>query len=315
MRKSITGMLVLIVVVGLLARCGKDSKQAEENFSEVDILRTQVKPEGVFFIDGYTMLMKFYDFKLDKSIPICDKPNCRHDSADCNAFLMNGFLSGMGCYREKLYFFDVTDPELVFYQADKNGTNRKVIAKVNKEGRWTAATISMPMFFVEDEVYFGVTYTEFLEEPLVKEDGTITEYEDYWILGKINLKSGVFKVIKEPEILESSQSWMQIRDYVNGKIVYSKGHDVHVFDVNTAEDEVVLAENGDECRYLDSIRGMSKLFYEKNEENTSSVYAIELPSKKEERIVEKEKQKGKICIPKEAYQEKDWKKIQVIESY
>ena len=67
-------------------------KEKPENYSVVTNMRMQVKDNGIFYLDGYEKLMKFYDYELKESIPVCDKPNCKHRSFKCNAYIENGLI-------------------------------------------------------------------------------------------------------------------------------------------------------------------------------------------------------------------------------
>ncbi len=121
-------LLSLFLCCILCCSCGKEKEPQNkptktENYSQVYANRMQITEEGIYYIDGYTKLMKFYDFALKDSIPLCDKPNCKHKNIKCNAYLENGFQSAMGCYRGKLYYFDMNKPTLPLYQCDKNGKN------------------------------------------------------------------------------------------------------------------------------------------------------------------------------------------------
>ncbi len=221
MQKRMFGLVIgLIFCAGLFSGCQKEAPEQKENFAFVNNMRTQVKNEGIFYIDGYTEMMKFYDFKLAQSIPICDRPNCEHNSAECNAYFSQGFMSGMGCYRNRLYYYDNMSPGLPFYQCDKNGSNRKLLAKLNEKGDYDNLTVDLPMFFIGDEVVFGMSYYQFCSEPEMK-DGTPINEDRFWMLGKINLESGQFEIVKEPEKLGDSE-WIVMGDYLDGNIFYAK---------------------------------------------------------------------------------------------
>ena len=108
MRKKVFFKIMTIACAALLCSgCGNAEKtsKTEEDFSVVKQMRMQVKEEGIFYIDGYTEMMRFYDFSLGESLPLCDRPNCEHNSAQCNAYFSQGYMSGMGCYRDKIYFY------------------------------------------------------------------------------------------------------------------------------------------------------------------------------------------------------------------
>lgn len=149
MKKNLT-LLSLFLCCILCCSCGKEKEPQNkptktENYSQVYVNRMQITEKGIYYIDGYTKLMKFYDFALKDSIPLCDKPNCKHKNAKCNAYLENGFQSAMGCYRGKLYYFDMNKPTLPLYQCDKNGKNQKVLAQLNDTENTQSCSISLPM--------------------------------------------------------------------------------------------------------------------------------------------------------------------------
>ncbi len=135
MKKNLT-LLSLLLCCILCCSCGKEKEPQNkptktENYSQVYANRMQITEEGIYYIDGYTKLMKFYDFALKDSIPLCDKPNCKHKNAKCNAYLENGFQSAMGCYRGKLYYFDMNKPTLPLYQCDDKPNCKHKNAKCN----------------------------------------------------------------------------------------------------------------------------------------------------------------------------------------
>ncbi len=386
-RRVIMRIALMILGIELLGGC----KQAggtgeEEKFSVVENMRMQVKNEGIFYIDGYTELMKFYDFGLAQSIPICDKSNCEHNSAKCNAYLPQGYMSGMGCYRDKLYYYDNMSPGVPFYQCDKNGSNRKLLVKLDEKGEYENLSVSLPMFFVDDNLLFGLEYFNLLTEPVEKEDGTLVEQERFWMLGKINLDSGKFEIIKEADAIDSAEV-ISIQDYMDGKIFYSRLYgknacEQYVYDIETKKDKLLFGTADEPVYYLGAVRDEDREIYGTASGKASNVYSVdaetgqeEIVTKKEaaegdeiylnmsggnlfyciyeegkgtregkefgvygldsgeEKILTKEEYKyapsiaetpewclgmtedGVVCISKEAYEKKEWDKVQVIGSF
>ena len=299
MKKKVFFKIMTIACAALLCSgCGnaEETSKTEEDFSVVKQMRMQVKEEGIFYIDGYTEMMRFYDFSLGESLPLCDRPNCEHNSAQCNAYFSQGYMSGMGCYRDKIYFYDNMDPEIPFYQCDKNGNNRKVLAKLNKEDNFQNLSVSLPMFFEGNEAYFGLTDFHLLTEPVTRSDGTIADREQFFLIGKINLESGDFEILKEPEEYSDTE-WVDVLDYADGNVIYSKrsagSWEEHIFHVETKTDEILFKTEENPVHYLGSIRGTGQCFYEKDDKELFTVYSLDMKTKEEKVMIQKEIPKGK----------------------
>lgn len=226
MKKNLT-LLSLFLCCILCCSCGKEKEPQNkptktENYSQVYANRMQITEEGIYYIDGYTKLMKFYDFALKDSIPLCDKPNCKHKNIKCNAYLENGFQSAMGCYRGKLYYFDMNKPTLPLYQCDKNGKNRKVLAQLNDTENTQSCSISLPMFFIENKLILRVEYSTLLDEPIIREDGTADTLEYKWSIVEIALDTGEITARKDPEIYSNINSAISLIGANEHSVIYTK---------------------------------------------------------------------------------------------
>lgn len=244
-KKHTLTFLSLFLCCILCCSCGKEKEpqnkpNKQENYSQVHSNRMQITEEGIYYIDGYTKLMKFYDFALKDSIPLCDKPNCKHKNAKCNAYLENGFQSGMGCYRGKLYYFDINKPTLPLYQCDKNGKNRKVIAKLNDTESTQSCSISLPMFFSDNKLILKVEYSTLLDEPIVHEDGTADTIEYKWGIVEIALDTGDVTLLKEPEIYSNTNNSILLVGVNESSVIYTKiGTDggFYIYDTTSKKEE------------------------------------------------------------------------------
>lgn len=226
MKKNLT-LLSLFLCCILCCSCGKEKEPQNkptktENYSQVYANRMQITEEGIYYIDGYTKLMKFYDFALKDSIPLCDKPNCKHKNIKCNAYLENGFQSAMGCYRGKLYYFDMNKPTLPLYQCDKNGKNQKVLAQLNDTENTQSCSISLPMFFIENKLILRVEYSTLLDEPIIREDGTADTLEYKWSIVEIALDTGEITARKDPEIYSNINSAISLIGANEHSVIYTK---------------------------------------------------------------------------------------------
>lgn len=306
-RRAIAMILTILICISICSGCGKTEKVSNEKFSLVDWTRFQVKEEGCYYIDGYTCLMTFYDFKLGKSIPICDRPNCRHNSKECKAYLMNGFRSGAGVYRNHLYFFDTEDSEFPLYQADRTGNNRKVAARLNKNQTYSGGvSVSMPMYFIEDQLLLLMEYMEVTEESVLGENGEAEDFESFWQIVSIDLNSGKTEIIKEPVKREMNGDIAEIRDYADGKILYSLENSIFAFDLKTKREEQVLEWQDETVSYDGCLKSNGKMYYHvaesKDGESVTCLYEKDL-ERKEERCIAEEKNHGKNFHVKRAGEE------------
>lgn len=280
---NVIRVMVILISLGIISGCKKEKEAGPlETYSEVNNIRQQIKEEGVFFIDGFTQQMSFYDFELGDRIPLCDKPNCEHDSANCNAYLQYGYQSTMGCYRDKIYFFDITDPECPFYQADKNGTNRKVITTMGRSGAYAGGcSIYSKMIFAEECVYLQVRYLKVLDEPVIQEDGTIKSMKDVNQIVSIHLENGETEVLKELGELEGES--VALQSFTDGMLIYLQSETVYGIDVETK-----VCEELHDKGYLDVERAAGKIYYTEEKDDVSYVYTLDIETKETELIFQKQ---------------------------
>ena len=77
MKRKLCLIICVALCITMSAACKREEKVKEKpgkNYSVVTNMRMQVKDNGIFYLDGYEKLMKFYDYELKESIPGCDKP-------------------------------------------------------------------------------------------------------------------------------------------------------------------------------------------------------------------------------------------------
>lgn len=284
---------LIFLLSGLLActGCGKNEKQEtgekkNETMSYVNRMRMQVKEEGIFYLDGYTTLMMFYDYNMGESMPICDKPNCKHNSADCNAFIQNGFQSAVANYRGKLYFIDPTSSECILYESDLNGDNRRGIAKLNEKQKHAVATLELPIYFYDDKMYFGMTYSDFLEKPVTEENGTVKNMKDTWEIIEVSLSDGTITSVKEPEEIDMTNSYVTIDEYFGDSVLFSLGRDMYLYDMKNKEEKQVFSGN-DQNNYIGINVEKGMLYYWKDTEQETEVFQVDMNSLEEKSVIKK----------------------------
>ena len=284
---------LIFLLSGLLActGCGKNEKQEtgqqkNEIMSYVNRMRMQVKEEGIFYLDGYTTLMMFYDYNLGESMPLCDEPNCKHNGVDCNAFLQNGFQSAVANYRGKLYFIDPTSSEYILYESDLNGDNRRGIAKLNEKQKHAVAALELPIYFYDDKMYFGMTYSDFLEKPVTEENGTVKNMKDTWEIIEVSLSDGTITSVKEPEEIDMTNSYVTIDEYFGDSVLFSLGRDMYLYDMKNKEEKQVFSGN-DQNNYIGINVEKGMLYYWKDTEQETEVFQVDMNSLEEKSVIKK----------------------------
>lgn len=146
--------------------------------------------------EKYFSLLNFIDYKTNKKIILCNKPNCSHNSSVCNAFVESHFspkednggkkFSLMDfegfviTYNNKLY---VLDPFGDLFVMNKDGSNRTKLLSIDSKYSINNG------FLYRDCVYLCVKY-------LPSYDGNIEQEfsdEDYNIgILRINLKNSKY---------------------------------------------------------------------------------------------------------------------------
>ena len=284
MKRKLCLIICVALCITMSAACKREEKVKEkpENYSVVTNMRMQVKDNGIFYLDGYEKLMKFYDYELKESIPVCDKPNCKHRSLKCNAYIENGFDSTLGNYRGKLYFFQPASEEFSLYVSDANGSNRKELAKLNEGGKHMPCAIKPPMWFIEDKMYLGVEYSDLTNTPEHPE-------KTVWQFISISLADGKIEVLKETEEIDTDASHVDILSYKDGQLLYYKGEEVCLYRTDTKQTETILTDVTKSRWCLGTDEKQENIYYSEENEEYSEVYQLNLQTKEKTSIVKKEK--------------------------
>lgn len=110
---------------------------------------------GCYYIDFSGQCIQYFDNRLDESIYICNKPDCKHGTKDCNAYY-DGYINNVFMYGGKL-FVEILVSEgniMTVYASNPDGTERKKLM--------TCENASVEQFFaVKNKLY--ITYMLFGE--------------------------------------------------------------------------------------------------------------------------------------------------------
>ena len=125
----------------------------EQNYWNPDIHSISKAENGYYYLyyDGKDLLVKYFDESSKRSVPVCAKAECSHNSKTCNAWLdTDEYLSSpIYYYKNNIYVVRVEGgmAKLVSIKAD--GSDRKDVANLFANDRIT----SISMVFHNGYVY------------------------------------------------------------------------------------------------------------------------------------------------------------------
>ena len=228
LEKRIKSVIILFVTFGLMTGCGKEGKT--ENVSEaqkvIDDTQHNYLEEAKFArIEGgcyamYFDTLYFYDEKSGKSVPVCNKPDCKHeeDDPECDAYMDGAWkiVSEHG----KLYTIKMQDREEKGYydmdllQMDRDGRNREKL--------YTLKTIYEPQ---DEEINASANGYDFAIL-----DGAIYYSFDNWDLQKKNTTTLCKRALQ--------------KDAKEEVVYQSEGYAIHLSDLRKWENEIYFSEYG-----------------------------------------------------------------------
>ena len=135
MKRRLLPSLLLALALALTACASKPAAPTAADF-EVQPGAYRYQDMGDFFVEteqgqyylGWDQIIRFAEPGSRSFYPLCNKPNCGHASADCNAFLEIAF----GYYNGHLYGVTLQDHfELI--QMEMDGTNHRVITQLPEQ--------------------------------------------------------------------------------------------------------------------------------------------------------------------------------------
>lgn len=217
MKKFLSAVVICELLLLVISGCSfvdKKSNILEESHNQVAITDNPNEHGRVYF-DYNTNLIMFLDYELRARIPLCAKPNCRHDDTACSAFIEKEPL-GLSIYQNKLYFF----LDGILYSSDLSGENRKAIVDTGYKDAGYAEK------YIDGKLYMKIDST-MLEEDLINSERVTG-------IACIELNTGDLEVLIELQ---------DQTDYINFSGVYDNkvfGTVVEQKTIQSDEDEVTL---------------------------------------------------------------------------
>ncbi|MCM1460107.1 MAG: hypothetical protein NC088_08275 [Bacteroides sp.] len=159
-------------------------------------------PDGVFYVyiknNGYLdYFIRFIDYETGQDIAVCNKPECSHDTKDCNAFVCraaaapdNKMAFDLFMFNNKLYITvregddDASGvSSMSLYEQDFDGENRKHLFTLDHE-------LFQQIVTFENTIIFSTAYTDktFMKQFEGKDMSQVTD-EDYEEMQKHNCNS------------------------------------------------------------------------------------------------------------------------------
>lgn len=281
-----TALFVCSILI-FLNGCGTESN-ANNPGNQQDIVTSFVIPsfannDGYLYFNHVNNLITYYDFKQKKSFPVCDKPNCTHNSSECRAYFPEGNVDNLVIYRQKIYFWLSEGSDSSLYVEDASGSNRKKLLTLDKLAPRTR------VIYEGGKVYYDS------DMQTIDQNGTPGKnYEDKQSLGCTDLSTGKNVVIGSERV--SKYGGLSLLGYYHGKLYYSYTHlkdSISEKDFNPEDNTEVFANSitdyytydtstGEEMSFLknkdidfDCIKG-EFIAYEQNTNDTNRLYLLNL---------------------------------------
>ncbi len=138
MTKKVSALIMLILVMACLVSCntGAVREPVQSSVLKPETYYTSFKisacfgrfietPYGSYFASGSRYI--YYSHKGNtKYVKLCNKPDCSHNSEDCNAFLKGSVI---GYYDNKIYYRRFKH----IYCMDMDGCNHKIVKALYEE--------------------------------------------------------------------------------------------------------------------------------------------------------------------------------------
>jgi len=106
---------------GIISNIPLEIRAEDINAKAALLTNTWSGPLGIYRVQNN--LIYFYDYSSDTVIPLCNKPNCKHEGDDCNAYVPGShWITGDSKF---LYLYSAdgkTAPKII--QTNHDGTNR-----------------------------------------------------------------------------------------------------------------------------------------------------------------------------------------------
>lgn len=146
-----------------------------------DVYRVAAAENGYYYITDENMLV-YFDMDGKEAVPVCARPECTHDSTDCDACLNNCVIYNIYYYNGNLYYMPIENGMAKLCRMDSSGSSRQILGDLLP----CENSSSIHLGFLGDYVYAYDSGSHL---------GKDTEYTEQII--ELSLKNGSRNVIYE----------------------------------------------------------------------------------------------------------------------
>ncbi len=252
------------------------SNKSQSYWNTDGALDVAAAENGYYYVTTENMLV-YFDIETKDVVPVCAKPECLHDTYDCNAYLGQLYVfDSIYYYNGYVYYMPVNNGMAELCRMDASGSSREIVGQLLP----SEATSAIHLAFNGDYAY-AYNFTshisseeEFTEElvELSLKDGTRNIV--YSVTGKglavKNVKSfgdKVFFIVQESENFMDKNK-MQVRS--RGLYSYSHDNGVNVVSENNINDYYILP---DEQKLYYYVTGEGLYVSDISSETSQNIYA------------------------------------------
>lgn len=243
----------------------------------------------IYFVSAETSHIMVYDRSNGVCGELCNKPECKHDSDSCNAFVNNAPTSAstLSYYDDFLYYIELNGSKVELKKQTVDGSNKETVTQLYEfveEGESDFSLRSLSL-----KVYGGYAYF------VADEINPLMGISEKSSILKINLENGEKK---EFVSLEGKNIGIDILQITDNTVDYM------VTEFDEAMEKIYSSimscniDNGKEETLLNKIEGMNsativdnKIYYKVMYEN---VYAYDIESNETKCIIECVEEKDKL---------------------
>lgn len=198
MKRTIVLLLALMMLLPLAA-CSEGEGTGGEAEREIDTNRSfmqnntmvySTETEDTIYFAGYTdSYIKYVDKQTGAGGVLCGKPECQHNSSDCNAYMLQGW-----CFfndGQRLYWLESVDDAsyaTALYSAALDGTDRKMETGLPR-GLLSGSTSYQNYILKDGYLYLGCVLGEI-------EDGVQIKY-NYMVAFPMDDEEKPYVILKE----------------------------------------------------------------------------------------------------------------------
>ena len=238
---------VMFVSISMLVSCSSAPEQTDvpkestEHENNENLIIPAFNP--IYYYDGLLYYIKqplgtpallyYIDPETGESGILCGKPDCTHDSENCNAYL-DTTGDGLTVYQDKIYWLSRSIVDRKLYCMKLDGTNRKEVMTLDKECEWFIA--NKPFIEIYDDTMYRC--------------GSGSEVKDGEPVQKMLLYAQPLQKDSRPETIFTADNIYRVVARLHGNKIYfatvGNDYDLTIYECNLNSGEVQELYHKDE---------------------------------------------------------------------